>query len=237
MAIPLTNDYEDIVLDIVRSNYYMAVLLNSSMQVVSNKIDLVSNGTSLAISGNKLTNPNVITFSCAQGSIVYYLKLYKGGSTAYEATHYMTLPIDGSSGDAFTFTTAGTFKFNQNDINIEISDLSSPNVIKTSQFEEDIMFNFKTSMDRAVILNSSNVVVSDVATIALTSNGSGILYNASDVVFNCDDGVTVYYLKVYQSGYESTRSLKLILEEQNGHPTFSGDGTFTIPAEGITIEF
>jgi len=233
MATELTGDYEDIVLDILRTNYYMATLLDVNLNSVSNKIDLVSNSTALVVTGNKLTNPNAITFTCPQGSIVYFLKLYKGGSTAYETTHYMILPIDGSAGDAFTFTTAGNFTFQANDLNIEVSHLLTPNIQKTSNFEEDVMFNFKPYLDRAVILDVSDTIISDVATISLTSNGSGILYNASNIVFNCDNGDTTYWLRVYQNGYEATRNMKLVLEPRD---TFVGDGTFTIYAEGISIE-
>lgn len=233
MATELTGDYEDIVLDIIRTNYYMATLLNLDLESVSNKIDLVSNATSLVVSGNKLTNSNPIVFNCPQGSVVSFLKLYKGGSSAYESTHYVILPIDGSGGGAFTFTTAGKFTYQANQLNLEVSHLLTPNLQKTSQFEEDVLFNFKTNLDRAVILDVSNNIISDVATISLTSNGNGVLYNASNIVFNCDNGDTPYWLKVYQNGYEATRSMKLHLEPRN---TFVGDGTFTIYAEGISIE-
>lgn len=64
-----------------------------------------------------LSNSSAMVFSCNSGRKVYKVHLYN----SIDDTISFTIDIDGAAGDAFTFTTAGTFTIPAGDLTIEVA--------------------------------------------------------------------------------------------------------------------
>ena len=231
MAFQLGDRFKEYLMEKVKATYIWAVLTDSEYNVVSNVVNsfaLLTTGT------GSLTNPEPIQFECAQGAVVYYLKLY---SNVYPEIEYLTIPIDGAGGGAFTFAKAGTFTFRANDLNIDIGSIYNTNIGTGTNVDDTLLGYLDSYIDSAVLLNSSYGVVSNAVSIGnKLSVSNSTLTNTADLVFNCADGVTVSHLKLYNNDYPEDAYITVISETQNGDATFSGDGTYTIPAYGLSID-
>ena len=122
MATTLNTQGKYDVLNGIKAIYTGATLVNSidpadyTTNVPACDAPLSLTAASWSLSGTTLSNTAPLVFNCSIGDIPYKIVLFSSSTTGG-----MVIDLTGAAGDAFEFTTAGTFTIPIGDLTITVA--------------------------------------------------------------------------------------------------------------------